>query len=244
MIKFHSEGGGAGQAVSVGNKALLGELESGYLAADAATQVLASTSRASVPTRGGHSSSRQGTAASRWWSSRQARVRAEARPSPATTASLAGIRHFSAVLAQHGIFEAASELEFVSFCEGLGNTAVDPGAGGDHPVAADTAPWRPNACAAHGIAVPTLPESRQEALRQRLRPSVRAIASLDNPWISRAAPWRGFRRRRADPLESEEIDCVRPPCCFPTSGDHLRPGGKVGSVARQAGKPLDRYVSP
>jgi acyl-CoA synthetase (NDP forming) len=89
---------------------------------------------------------------------------------------------FSSVLSQHGVVEAKNELELVSFCESLScypksvgcRIGIVTGSGGHGALAVDT-------CTDHGLVVQTLPLSVQQELREKLSPSVQAIASVANP---------------------------------------------------------------
>ena len=99
------------------------------------------------------------------------------------TASMAGdYKVFSEVLAQHGIVEARNETEMLDFCEALSfyprnignNVGIITLSGGHGAAACD-------ACAELGFDLPRIPPEMQEKIRERLSPSIRNIASLSNP---------------------------------------------------------------
>jgi acetyltransferase len=246
MINFTNEGVGLAKAISIGNKALLGELEIlDYLAADPATKVIAFYIEGFGANEG-----------------REFVLRAERCGKPVVvlksgkspggsvavsshTASLAGdYASFSAVLSQYGIVEATNELELVSFCESLsayakpctGRVGIVTVSGGHGAIAVD-------ACAARGIAVPALPEESRETLRKTLSASVQGIATLANPVdLTGSGIDEDFVATARFFFAREEIDCVLALLLPYIPGITSDLGAKLSNVARQCGKPLIAYV--
>ena len=246
MINFTNEGVGLAKAISIGNKALLGELEIlAYLAADPATKVIAFYIEGFGANEG-----------------REFVLRAERCGKPVVvlksgkspggsvavsshTASLAGdYASFSAVLSQYGIVEATNELELVSFCESLsayakpcaGRVGIVTVSGGHGAIAVD-------ACAARGIAVPALPEESRETLRKTLSASVQGIATLANPVdLTGSGIDEDFVATARFFFAREEIDCVLALLLPYIPGITSDLGAKLSNVARQCGKPLIAYV--
>jgi acetyltransferase len=161
------------------------------------------------------------------------------------TAALAGdYASFSAALSQYGIVEATNELEMISFCESLsayakpikGRVGIVTVSGGHGAMAID-------ACTAHGIAVPALPEDVREALRKDLSPSVRDIASLTNPIdLTGSGIDDDFVATAETLFAMEQIDCVLALLLPYIPGITADLGAKLSSVATRYGKPLIAYV--
>ena len=161
------------------------------------------------------------------------------------TASLAGdYAGFSAALCQHGVVEAANELELVSFCESLsiyqkpirGSVGIVTVSGGHGAMAID-------ACSTRGIDVPELPETVREALRRSLSPSVREIASLGNPIdLTGSGIDDDFVATAETLLGMEKIDCLLTLLLPYIPGITADLGAKLSSVAARHGKPLIAYV--
>jgi acyl-CoA synthetase (NDP forming) len=184
MINFTNEGVGLAKAISIGNKALLGEVEIlDYLAADPATKVVAFYIEGFGANEGREFVLRAGRCGKPVVVLKSGKSPGGSTAVSSHTASLAGdYASFSAVLSQYGIVEAVNELELVSFCESLsayakpcgGSVGIVTVSGGHGAIAVD-------ACAARGIAVPELPKESQETLRKTLSASVQGIATLANP---------------------------------------------------------------
>jgi acyl-CoA synthetase (NDP forming) len=246
MIKFTNEGVGLARAISIGNKALLGELDLlDYFTADPATKVIAFY----IEGFGGNEG-------------RQFVLKAEKCGKPVVvlksgkspggskavsshTASLAGdYASFSAVLSQYNIVEAVNELELISFCESLsayakpieGRVGIVTVSGGHGAIAVD-------ACAARGLLVPGLPENVREDLCKNLAPSVRDIATLTNPVdLTGSGIDEDFVATVRSFCSMENIDCVLALLLPYIPGITSDLGAKLGGIARQCGKPLIAYV--
>jgi acyl-CoA synthetase (NDP forming) len=246
MIKFTNEGVGLAKSISIGNKALLGELEIlDYLAEDPATQVMAFYIEGFGANEGRAFVLKAAGCGKPVVVLKSGKSPGGGRAVSSHTASLAGdYASFSAVLSQYGIVEAANELELVSFCESLskytkpiaGRVGIVTVSGGHGAIAVD-------ACTAHGIAVPELPESIREELRKTLSPSVQGIAALNNPVdLTGSGVDDDFVAAANIFFAREEIDCVLALLLPYVPGITADLGAKLSSVARQCGKPLIAYV--
>ncbi|MBN2298128.1 MAG: CoA-binding protein, partial [Deltaproteobacteria bacterium] len=184
MIKFAEERIGLSRAVSIGNKAVLNELDLlDYFAQDPMTQVLAFYIEGF-----GKDEGRKFVLDARKCPKPVIVLKSGKSPAgkkavSSHTASLAGdYQSFSAALAQHGVVEADNELELVSFCESLGayqksidgRIGIITGSGGHGAIAVD-------ACWKRGLVVPAVSISVQDQIRDTLSASIVHIASINNP---------------------------------------------------------------
>jgi acyl-CoA synthetase (NDP forming) len=249
MIKFTSEGVGIAKAVSIGNKAQIGELEIlDYFAADKATEVIAFYVEGFGKNEGREFVLKAGKCGKPVVVLKSGKSPGGRRAVSSHTASLAGdYASFSAALSQCGIVEAANELELVSFCKSLstytktkpiaGNMGIVTVSGGHGAIAVD-------ACAAHGLAVPMLPENIRQELRKNLSPSVQDIATLANPVdLTGSGIDEDFVATAKIFCSMETIDCVLALLLPYIPGITSDLGAKLSCVARQcSGKPLIAYV--
>lgn len=246
MILFANEGVGLAKAISIGNKALLGELEIlDYLAGDRETKVIA------LYIEGfGENEGRRFVLAAAACGKPVVVLKAGKSPGggravSSHTAALAGdYASFSAALAQYGIVEAANDLELVSFCEALsafprwiaGRVGIVTVSGGHGAIAVD-------ACAEKGIAVPELPEADREALRKLLSPSIQGIAALANPVdLTGSGIDDDFVATARFFFSRPDIDCVLALLLPYIPGITSDLGAKLSSLARRFDKPLIAYV--
>jgi acyl-CoA synthetase (NDP forming) len=246
MIKFTAEGVGLARAISIGNKALLGELDLlDYFTADPATKVIAFY----IEGFGGNEGREFVVKAQKCGKPvvvlKSGKSPGGSKAVSSHTASLAGdYASFSAVLSQYNILEAVNELELISFCESLstypkpieGRVGIVTVSGGHGAVAVD-------ACAARGILVPGLPENIREDLRKTLSPSVQDIAGLTNPVdLTGSGIDEDFVATVRSFCSMENIDCVLALLLPYIPGITSDLGAKLGGIARQCGKPLIAYV--
>jgi acetate---CoA ligase (ADP-forming) len=246
LIKFADEGVGLAKAVSIGNKALLGELELlDYLTQDPATRVIAFYIEGFGPNEGRAFVQKAGTCGKPVIVLKSGKSPGGSRAISSHTASLAGdYASFSAALSQYGIVEAANELELVSFCESLslyekpieGRVGIVTVSGGHGAMATD-------ACTARGIAVPELSNGVREELRGKLSPSVREIATLTNPIdLTGSGIDDDFVATAETLFAMDQIDCVLALLLPYVPGITSDLGAKLSSVAARHGKPLIAYV--
>ncbi|MGB8427591.1 MAG: CoA-binding protein [Desulfobacterales bacterium] len=246
MVKFAEQGVGLSLAVSIGNKALIREVDMlDYLSDDPETRVIAFyvegfdknegrrfvQAAANVPKpiivlKSGKSTEGQRAASSH-------------------TASLAGDHKvFASVLAQHGIVEADNEFEMVSFCESLscyrkkirGRVGIITVSGGHGVLVTDI-------CAATGLAVPQLSEPVRQKIKENLSASVQGIASLENPVdLTGSARDDDFVAAANGLSQAPEIDCVILLLLPYSPGISSDLGARLSHVFRSENKPLVAYV--
>jgi acetyltransferase len=246
MVKFAGEGIGLSLGVSIGNKAIINELDLlDYLAGDPMTRVIAFYVEGF-----GKNEGREFVLSASQCSKPVIVLKAGKSPGgrravSSHTASLAGdYETFSAIFSQHGVVEAKNELELVSFCESLscydspieGRIGIVTGSGGHGAIAVDV-------CTDHGLSVPTLPEQVQREIREKLSPSARHIASVANPIdLTGSGIDDDFVTAVACLSRVPEIDCILALLLPYLPGISLDLGARLSAVYKQEGKPLIAYV--
>ncbi len=246
MINFADEGIGLSIGISIGNKALIKEVDLlGYLANDASTEVIAFYVEGF-----GKDEGRDFVLAAHQCPKpvivlKSGKSPGGVRAVSSHTASLAGDHEvFSQVLSQYGIVEARSTFELVSFCEALGcykgsidgRIGIITGSGGHGALAVDC-------CYQHGLSVPTIHEDLQEELRGALSRSVQPIASLGNPVdLTGSSVDDDFVAAAEHLSRSPEIDCVMVLLLPYIPGITSDLGARLSQVHRREGKPLVAYV--
>jgi acyl-CoA synthetase (NDP forming) len=246
MVKFALEGVGMSLAVSIGNKAFVREMDLlRYLIADPGTKVIAFY----IEGFGKNEGRDFVEAASR---SPKPVIVLKAGKSPggakavtSHTASLGGdYKVFSEILSQFGVAEARNEFELVSFCESLscyprsieGNIGIITGSGGHGAMAVDL-------CSDHGLQVPSLSESVQRQIREKLAPSIRSIASLGNPVdLTGSAVDDDFVQATSALSRAAEVDCIVMLLLPYLPGCTMDLGARLSQVYRKEGKPIVAYV--
>ena len=246
ILKLAGEGVGLSIAVSIGNKALIGENELlDYFADDPETSVIAfyiegfgekegrkfvlraRQCRKPVVVLKAGKTSRGGQAVS------------------SHTASLAGdYEVFSSALAQYGVVEAKDEFELIPFCEALccyqnpivGNIGIITGSGGHGALAVD-------ACLSHGLSVPIMKDEDQIEIKKRISPRIQAIASLNNPIdLTGSAVDDDFVAAASFLSRKEEVDCLLILLLPYVPGITSDLGARLSQVCRLTGKPMIAYV--
>jgi len=246
MIKFAGEGVGLSMAVSIGNKALIGEMELlDYFSGDPETGVIVfyvegfkkNEGRAFV------------LAASRCPKPvivlKSGKTADGIRAVSSHTASMAGdYEVFSSVLSQYGVVEAKDEFELVSFAEALtcyqkpieDRIGIITGSGGHGALAVD-------ACLSHGLSVPALPEQDQTEMRESVSSRIQTIASFGNPIdLTGSAVDDDFVAAARVLGRKQGIDCVLILLLPYTPGITSDLGARLSQIYRQNSKPLIAYV--
>lgn len=246
MIKFAGEGVGLSRAVSIGNKALIKELDLlSYLAQDPMTHVIAFY----IEGFGKNEGREFVLAASQCTKPvivlKAGKTLVGSRAVSSHTASLAGdYEIFSAVLSQYGVVEAENEVELVSFCESLGcyqssiegKVGIITGSGGHGALAVDI-------CSTHGLSVPSLLDQAQKEIRENLSSSVQTIASLLNPFdLTGSAVDNDFVFTASYLSRTPEIDCLIMLLLPYLPGITSDLGARLSQVYQREGKPLVAYV--
>ena len=184
LLKFARQGLGISQAISIGNKALIRETDLlAYLAEDEQTRVITIYIEGFAPDEGRVFLEAAKASGKPIVVMKSGKTEAGSQAVNSHTASIAGnYRIFSDVIARHGVIEAKSEYELLSYCEVLctypqhleGKVGIVSISGGHGAVASDL-------CVERGLLLATIPEDVQRELRSKLSPSIRFIASLKNP---------------------------------------------------------------
>jgi acetyltransferase len=246
MVKFAEQGVGLSLAVSIGNKALIRELDLlEYLATEDDTRVIAFYIEGFARNEGRLFVQMADRLSKPVIVLKAGKTTAGRRAVSSHTASLAGdYRVFSEVMAQHGIVEAHDEYELVSFCEALscyqtaiaGRVGIISVSGGHGALVSDV-------CAAHGLALAELSEQTRRRIRENLSPSVRPIASLANPIdLTGSALDEDFVAAARGLCRSPEVDAVILLLLPYSPGISMDLGARLSYVLRQEGKPLVAYV--
>jgi len=246
LVKFAEQGVGLSLAVSIGNKALVREMDLlAYLADDPTTRVIAFYVEGFAQNEG-----RQFVQAAAKLDKpvivlKAGKTEAGSRAVTSHTASLAGdYQVFSAALAQHGIVEALDEYEMVSFCESLscyprgiqGRVGIITVSGGHGALATD-------ACSRVGLGVPQLSEETQNRIRSSLSDRIKNIAAVANPIdLTGSAIDDDFVAAAAALSKAAEIDSVLMLLLPYSPGVSADIGARLSYVYQKEGKPLVTYV--
>jgi acetyltransferase len=246
MIKFVGEGVGVSIGVSIGNKALIREVDLiEYFSTDPETKVIAFYVEGFREKEG-----------------RAFVLAADQCPKPiivlksgktaggmkavsSHTASIAGdYEVFSSVLSQYGVLEARDESELISFCEALscyqkpngGKIGIITGSGGHGALAVDN-------CYLHGLSVPLFDEAEKRDLREQISERIRPIASLNNPIdLTGSAVDDDFVAAARFMSRKEELDCVLILLLPYTPGITSDLGARLSLLFQQQRRPFIAYV--
>ncbi len=247
MVKCAHEGVGISSAVSIGNKAMIRELQLlEFLDQDPRTRVIAFYIEGFSQGEGRDFVRKAQKCGKPVIVLKAGKTSEGGRAVSSHTASMAGdYRVFSSVLSQHGIMEANNENELVSFCEALscypdtrieGRIGIISGSGGHGALAVD-------ACIRSGLAVPGFSESIQQKLSNGFSESIRSIASLSNPVdLTGSALESDFVAAVELFSDIDEIDCILLLMLPYLPGISSDLGARLGHVYRRTGKPLVAYV--
>lgn len=246
MIKFTQQGVGMSKAVSIGNKALVREIDLlKYLLTDPATRVIAFYVEGFGAGEGREFVLAADCSPKPVILMKSGKSEAGHRAVSSHTASLAGdYTSFAAAVAQHNIIEAADEQELVSFCEVLssytqpieGKIGIITGSGGHGAMAVD-------ACATANLTVPAFAAELQDRLRGQLTENVRSIASVGNPVdLTGSAVDDDFVACAKILAEAPEVDCLVVLLLPYLPGVTLDIGVRLSQVQKQFRKPIVAYV--
>jgi len=246
MINMADEGVGLSVAISVGNKALIKEVDLiGYLSAHPKTDVIAFYLEGFEKNGG-----RDFVLAARECGKpvialKSGRTAEGGRAVSSHTASLAGdYKVFSEVLSQYGLVEATSQFELISFCEALScyqkpigdRIGIITGSGGHGALAVDV-------CASHGLSVPRISKALQEEIRAGLSRGVQPIAALGNPIdLTGSAVDDDFMAAATCLSQSDEIDCILTLVLPYSPGTTSDLGARLSRIYLREGKPMVAYV--
>jgi acetyltransferase len=246
MIKLAEEGVGLSMALSIGNKALIRELELlNYFANDSETNVIAFYIEGFGENEGREFVLKAGQCPKPVIVLKTGKTSMGSRAITSHTASMAGdYEVFSSVLSQYGVVEAKDEFELISFCEALtcyqkpieGNIGIITGSGGHGALAVDT-------CLSHGLSVPTLAEQEQIDLKGKVSPRIQAIASFSNPIdLTGSAVDDDFFAAASFLSRKHEVDCILILLLPYVPGITSDLGARLSQFYRQTDKPMIAYV--
>ncbi len=246
MIKFTQQSVGISKAVSIGNKALIREIDLlKYLLNDSATKVIAFYVEGFAEGEGREFVLAADCSCKPVIIMKAGKSEAGHRAVSSHTASLAGdYASFSAAVAQHNIVEAANEHEMVSFCEVLssytqpidGKIGIITGSGGHGATAVD-------ACIIEKMLVPEFSENLRTLLRKRLSKNIRSIAGVNNPVdLTGSAVDDDFVACAKAMGESDEIDCIVVLLLPYLPGITMDVGARLSQAGKRFKKPLIAYV--
>ena len=246
MVKFAGQGVGLSLAVSIGNKAVIGEIGMlHYLAEDPNTKVISFYIEGFEKNEGRKFVQAASKVSKPVIVLKAGKSAGGARAVSSHTASMAGdYRVFSEILSQHGIVEAKNELEMLSFSESLscysktieGKVGIITASGGHGALSVDV-------CENHGLFVPALAETTQKEIRQSLSKRIRSIASIANPIdLTGSATDDDFVAAVNGMSRSPDIDSVLILLLPYSPGISLDLGARLSYVYQREGKPLFAYV--
>ena len=246
MIKFTQQGVGMSKAVSIGNKALIREVDLlKYLLSDPVTKVIAFYVEGFAEGEGREFVQAADCSPKPIIIMKSGKSEAGGRAVSSHTASLAGdYASFAAAIAQHNIVEAANEQELVSFCEVLsaytkpidGKIGIITGSGGHGAMAVD-------ASATAKLTIPEFSDDLKATLQKHLTENVRSIASVNNPVdLTGSAVDDDFVACAKILGASPEIDCIIVLLLPYLPGVTLDIGVRLSQVQKQFKKPLIAYV--
>jgi acetyltransferase len=246
MIKFAEEGVGLSKAVSIGNKALIGEMELlHYFTGDPETSVIVFYVEGFRKKEGRSFVLECSQCPKPVIVLKSGKTPEGKKAVSSHTASIAGdYEVFSSVLSQYGVVEAKDEFELISFAEALscyqrpieGRIGIITGSGGHGALAVD-------ACLSHGLSVPALSETDQNEIREKLSPRIQSIASLNNPIdLTGSVVDDDFVTAVRMTSTKQEVDCILILLLPYTPGITSDLGSRLSQIYRENGKPLIAYV--
>ena len=246
MVKFAEEGIGVSLAVSIGNKAMIKELDLlKYLSEDPKTDVIAFYVEGFGKNEGRNFVLAAGQCPKPVIVLKAGKSLEGRRAVSSHTASLAGDYDvFSQILSQHGVVEAKNEFELVSFCESLshypraieGRIGIITISGGHGALAVDV-------CSAHGLFVPELSDDTRKQIKEKLSPSIQPIASVSNPIdLTGSALDDDFVAAAEEFNKIPGIECIMILLLPYSPGITMDLGARLSRIFQKEGKPLIVYV--
>jgi len=161
------------------------------------------------------------------------------------TASLAGdYAVFGQALREAGVWEARDEGEFVAYAEALScyaqrsvrNVLVLTASGGHGAMAADC-------CYQRGLSLVEVPPDDRKALAEQLGPSVKAIAALTNPVdLTGSATDNDFFAAARFFMTKPYVDCILLLMLPYVPGLTSDVGARIALAARETKKPVIVYI--
>ncbi len=246
MLKFAGQGIGLSAGVSIGNKAVVREIDLlAYFDRDPSTRVMAFYIEGFAENEGRHFVQAAQACKKPVVVMKSGKSPGGSKAASSHTASMAGDYFvFKEVMQQHSIAVAKDEHELGAFCESLSNfetqiegrVGIVTVSGGHGVVAVDT-------CTEHGLQVPVLSKATREAILPRLNPSIRDIASLDNPVDLTGSSFDSDFVAVTDILSrSPEVDAILILLLPYSPGISTDISAKLSHIHQREGKPMVAYL--
>ncbi len=246
MVKFAGEGVGISLGLSIGNKAVIGEMELlDYLIRDENTDVITFYIEGFGNNEGREFMLAAGRSPKPVVVLKAGKSAGGSRAVTSHTASMGGnYKIFSDIALQHNVIEAKNEQELISFCESLscyqqynpGRLGIITGSGGHGAIAVDF-------CDERGLSVTEFDSNYQNELRTKLSPSIAQIASLGNPLdLTGSATDIDFIHMAEALSRQPDIDCILLLLLPYLPGITLDIGARLSQVCHNEGKPMIAYV--
>jgi acetate---CoA ligase (ADP-forming) len=246
LVKFSKHGIGVSHAVSIGNKAVVREIDLlNYFKNDPDTKVVILYIEGFAKNEGRDFADAATCIGKPVVVIKSGKTTAGSRAVSSHTASIAGdYKVFSEVFAQHGIIEAQSEYEILSYCKVLNtyprnigrNVGIITISGGHGVAAADM-------CASRGFVLPDIPEAVRQKIHHRLSPSVRDIATIRNPVdLTASAIDEDFFVAYDEMTNLPEFDAFLMLVLPYSTGVSVDIGSKVSNPSKKRIRPLVAYI--
>ena len=246
LIKLAEEGVGLSLAVSIGNKALIREVDLlEYFQDDPETKVIAFYVEGFGQGEGREFVLKAGQCTKPVVVLKAGKTSMGVEAISSHTASIAGdYEVFSSIFSQCGVVEAKNESELISSCEVLscyqnpieGNIGIITCSGGHGAIAVD-------ACVSHGLSVTALTEKDQREIREKVSPRIQAIASFKNPIdLTGSAVDDDFIAVAQCLSGREDVDCIVMLLLPYVPGITSDLGARLSQISRQDSKSLIAYV--
>jgi acyl-CoA synthetase (NDP forming) len=246
LVKFSKHGIGVSQALSIGNKAVIREIDLlNYLKDDPDTNVVVLYIEGFLKNEGRAFADAATCIGKPVVVIKSGKSAAGSRAVSSHTASIAGdYKVFSEVFTQHGIIEAQNEYEILSYCKVLNtyprsiqrNIGIITISGG-HGVAAT------DMCASRGFLLPDIPEKVRQRIYKRLSPSVRDIATISNPVdLTASAVDEDFIAAYDEMTSLPDYDAFLMLVLPYSTGVSVDIGAKVSNPSQKRVRPLVAYI--
>ena len=246
IIKLTHERVGIGKAISVGNKAVIDEVDLlKYFNRDPATSVIGMYIEGFHQSRGREFINILKNCSKPVVMMKSGKTPGGTKAVSSHTASIAGdYMTFHEIMRQSGVMEADRVSEFASYCEALSccpgksvkKICIITGSGGHGAAASDD-------CFKAGLELVEVGEQDQEELRKKLSPSIQSIASLSNPVdLTGSAGDADLIAAARFFLKRPDVDAIILLLLPYLPGITTDVGGRIAQLARQTNKPVLTYI--
>jgi len=246
MIKCAAEGVGMSLAVSIGNKAVIKELDLlQYFKDDPDTDVITFYLEGFDENEGRDFVVAASECGKPVIVLKSGKTPGGTKAVKSHTASIAGdYEVFSSIMSQYGVVEAKDEFEMVAFAEALscyqrsiqGRVAIITGSGGHGALATD-------ACFLHGLSVPVLSQSAQAELHSLVSPTIRDISSFVNPIdLTGSAVDDDFMAVVRSVSRNDDIECIIVLLLPYLPRITMDLSAQLSLLCQQEGKPIVAYI--